>query len=61
MIAVPATSPLTTPDAEPTDTPPLASHTPPWAVSDKVVLAPVHSVVAPDIEPAFGEALMVSL
>ena len=60
MITVPAATPVTKP-AEPTVAIPVLPllHVPPEVPSDKVMFAPVPTVVKPDIVPADGIVLTV--
>ena len=61
MVAVPADTPLTLPDAS-TDAIAalLVLHDPPDTVSDNVVVAPTHTVDAPVITPPDGDVFTVN-
>jgi hypothetical protein len=61
MVAVPATTPVTTP-VPPTEATPVALllHVPPAVAFDNAVVLPAHTVAVPVIVPALGSALTVT-
>ncbi len=62
MVTVPAVTPLTTPEAFMVAIAVLLLvHVPPATASDKVTVAPVHSVEVPVIVPALGAGLTVTV
>ncbi len=62
IVAVPATMPVTTPDALIVATDVLdEAHVPPLTVLDSVDVRPVHIDVVPDIVPALGAGFTVKL
>lgn len=63
MVVLPEVTPVTTPVALLTDATAVAAedHVPPVAVLLRAVVAPTQTVVPPEIEPASGSGLTVTI
>lgn len=63
MVAVPGSTPVTTPVVPSTEAMPgaLLLHTPPVTVLDSEMVRPVHTLVDPLMVPAVGAAFIVAI